>query len=650
MKRHAALCIIMSLLFVHVAHPVFADQEDLEVTATVNPRQADLTLSLSGSVQNGATVSPGAEIQYTISYVSRSNSSFPLQIVATWEEGLVLGTESNYIAVFDYMGGTATTGKGGAEPIIDLIQRTITWNIPSVSASDTLREVSFKLKVKSSFVTSSSLSAYVRVSGRYLSTSLNSQSHQIIVQPPAVTPTPTPTPTGYPFRQFVFESISLEHVDSTSALMTVTTSLDSTLQVSYGLCRNKVRDQTLTLDEISSFHEVWLTDLTPNTAYCVQISAISPGTGKTITSDVYVIKTAGEGSAITVSQTRTMWQNIQLDSSEVSHLVVPKNIPLVMILEVSNADAVARLDGVFINRSVLGVSTLVKRNEEQVSFIEIAPGVFSAEIMSPSIRDEYLFTLSITDTQGKYSRVTIPHTYRIGDRMRVRDQDDLPIENAQIRIERYEESRDRFVALGDAFSLAESAEGFSLPFQTNAEGELPIALPLGTYRIQTEAIGHASQRSEFILDQKTKSYPIITLAKRDSLWTGIDWMTQSVRMVLRTFSSDKSIYFKTHTLFSAGFVLQMVIALVALLGIAMQLGIINKLGGKIGRVLRDLDRRFLEFFFGAWAVLNLIITVFFISELGWITSLPYIGMTLLIGSVDIAYIVAQELRALQKPA
>lgn len=38
------------------------------------------------------------------------------------------------------------------------------------------------------------------------------------------------------------------------------------------------------------------------------------------------------------------------------------------------------------------VSTLVKRNVEQVSFIEIAPGVVSAEIMSPSIRDEYLFT------------------------------------------------------------------------------------------------------------------------------------------------------------------------------------------------------------------------------------------------------------------
>jgi hypothetical protein len=636
----------MSLLFVHVAHPVFADQEDLEVTATVNPRQADLTLSLSGSVQNGATVSPGAEIQYTISYVSRSNSSFPLQIVATWEEGLVLGTESNYIAVFDYMGGTATTGKGGAEPIIDLIQRTITWNIPSVSASDTFREVSFKLKVKSSFVTTNSLSAYVRASGRYLSASLNSQSHQIIVQPPAVTPTPSPTPTGYPFSQFVFEAISLEHVDSTSALMTVTTSLDSTLQVSYGLCRNKVRDQTLTLDEISSFHEVWLTDLTPNTAYCVQISAISPGTGKTITSDIYVIKTAGAGQAITVSQTRTIWQNIQLDSSDVSHLVVPKNIPLVMIVEIESAGVVSQIDGVFINRSVLGVSTLVNRNVEQVSFIEIARGVFSAEIMSPSVRDEYLFALSITDSQGKYSRITIPHTYRVADRLRIRDQQDAPIENAKVRIERYEESRDRFVAFGDAFSFTEISEGFALPFYANADGEIPLALPLGSYRIQTSAIGHAPTVSEFVLDQQTNSYPIITLAHRGSFWTGIDWMTESVAMVLRTFFSDKSLYFRTHILFSAGLAFQMVIALIALLGIAMQLGIINRMGGKIGRVLRDLDRRLLEFFFGGWAILNLTVTVFFISERGWVSSLPYIGITFLIVVVDIAYLVVKELHSI----
>lgn len=630
--------------------PVFADQEDLAVTATVNPTQADLSLSLSASVPNGATVTPGTEIQYTISYVPRPNTGYPLQLVATWEEGLVLGTDSNYVPVFDYVIGSASLGKGGAEPIIDLLQRTITWNISSVSAQDVAREVSFKLKVKSSFITTRSLSAYVRASGKYQSTSITSQSHQIIIQPPSITPpiTLTPTPLKPQFAEYWFETISLEHVDNTAALMTVVTSLDSTLQVRYGLCGKKELDQSLSLDELSSYHEVWLTELAPNSAYCVQIQALNPASGKTITSDIYIIKTAGEGEVIRVTQTRTMWQNIQLDSSKISHLVVPNTIPLVMMLEIENPEAVSQINGVFVNRSVLGVSTLINRNVEQVSFIEIARGVFSAEIMSPSVRDEYLFTLSITDSQGRFTRTVVPHTYRIVDRLRVRDENDTPIENAEVRIERYEESRKRFIPLKDAFSFAEVAEGFSLPFHANAEGEIPLALPLGTYRIQTSAIGYAPAVSEFVLDQQTKSYPIITLSQRSSLWTGIDWMMQSVNMVLRTFSSDKSLYFRTNMLFSAGLVLQMVIALIALIGIAMQLGIINRIGGKIGRVVRDLDRRLLELFFGSWAVFNLILTVFFISERGWIASLPYIGITLLIIAIDIAYIVVQELHSFAK--
>lgn len=323
-KMLGIIAALYILIFSQYFWYVWADDNNLNVTATIQPKPSDITLTISSDKIEGSEIVPLETVTFTISYQVTPYTGFPLEIVGSWEQGLIEGT-STYIDVYDYVLASATNAHDNTPPVIDLLNNKITWSMSSVSYSTTPHEISFQLKVKDSFLTENRIIVY------------------------------------------------------------------------------------------------------------------------------------------------------------------------------TNAENISLFEGEFVNRSVLGLTTSSSPNIQKVDFIEIAPGVFSAEIMTPHLIDRYYFTLRIKNTLGSFTKRVIQYSYQVADPIRIIDKNDRPIENAFLQIERFEESRKEYVLLNKAFPQSPLAKSFFQPYYSDQDGYIFVALPVGKYRLTATAIGYQQLLQEFYL-------------------------------------------------------------------------------------------------------------------------------------------------------
>jgi len=469
---------------------------------------------------------------------------------------------------------------------------------------------------------------------------------------PTATPGPagstTPAPSVAPtFKDFKFEKVSVEHVGEDNAIFTSTTSLDATVIVKYDLCSTDDFGQELVLDENTRYHEILFENLTPDTAYCFKIFATNKLLNKTINSDIFIFKTAKEGTSYRVLSTRTLWNSLQLNAKTSKRLVVPDNLPVVIAVEMDNPENIQTLKGTFVSRSVLGVSTIAQNNVQQVQFAEVAPDTFSAEIATPNILDNYFFTLEITDRFGKYSKTVTPYSFLVSKPLKVIDRQEKPIEAAYVQIERFEESRKQYYPFNSAFTFLNTGKGFFQPFYTDHEGLLNIALPLGKYRITTRAIGYANTVQEFYLGEDTQTYPKVIMQSQFSLADTIEYLKFAIAIVYQTLFSDAGSYFSTKILLSFGLLVQvLMLAILGLFGLG-RIGIADRIHSRLGKILKDFERELFELFMGIWSLMNVTVSILFVLFRGFDSALPFIVMTVIVGLADIAIFLYKEKQLLK---
>ena len=135
-------------------------------------------------------------MEYKLSYTSNLTFSSNFQVVASWTQGTIGNSSAPSIDIVNYATNTATDGYGGAKPIIDTVNRTITWNLSSFPGNST-QSVSFQLVTLDSFtgLENVAFTATGKIVGIGIESLQSSVTSYYSVSAPLETPAATLTPT-----------------------------------------------------------------------------------------------------------------------------------------------------------------------------------------------------------------------------------------------------------------------------------------------------------------------------------------------------------------------------------------------------------------------------------------------------------------------
>ncbi len=148
MRKTALNSIMLIALAISFISPL-ANAASLTVTATVPAKADDFSSTLSND-DAGITHGKDEEITYVITYGSSISYSSSVVIEASWSRGTLEGDQYPSLDVASYVAGSASDAEGGYSPIIDTINRKITWNIGTLAGNSSDKTVTFKLKTTSS--------------------------------------------------------------------------------------------------------------------------------------------------------------------------------------------------------------------------------------------------------------------------------------------------------------------------------------------------------------------------------------------------------------------------------------------------------------------------------------------------------------------
>ncbi|TXI33752.1 MAG: hypothetical protein E6Q53_02545, partial [Candidatus Moraniibacteriota bacterium] len=292
-KKLFLLFLIASIFFPNLVHS--EERRDLNVTATVPADPSDFSVQME-QLTSGDNFPQGTNIEYEITYGSELNTPVNFTLETQWYEGET-EDQSTTVSVVDYLSGSATDAYGGASPVIDTVNKKITWGITNFppNASQTVR---FKLRTNTNYQGSQIVT--FKVAGRidgpgFITPDSNVFSTYLYSAPPTPTPSPTasipspgptssPTPTTAPSNP-EFQSIQIRTISDDSAQIYIQTLPATKSVIKYGTSlkslTKSVSSSTFTTDQF-----ITLTGLSPKTVYYFQVTSTTPA-GKQITSDVY---------------------------------------------------------------------------------------------------------------------------------------------------------------------------------------------------------------------------------------------------------------------------------------------------------------------------------------------------------------------------
>ncbi len=506
--------------------------DQIAITATIDPHISDLPISIA-SLTPGTQFSENSTIQYQITYGLSTTPSFPLTIQASWSQGTVQGSPTPSVDILDYVVGSATSAYGGTTPVIDTVNRTITWTINSIPGGTTNQTVNFSLKTNSSYTGTSLVSFDVSAhsaSGSTITpdTSLTQNYLYQASLVPTVTPitatptsvpststTTTPTPTNLPTKiPLAFSDISINSISFSSATISVSTTKNTTLTLYYGTSITSLSKSVKTI--IPKTQDlITLNDLTPDTNYFFKIIA-TDSSGNTVKSDIFTLKTAKISTAPSVnlnSLIATSNKNILLNPTVtvekpngLNYIVVPKSTVFEIQFALDKYALVKTIQAFVKNKNVLGFNT-IDENQAYSNFadlVEIQPGIYTGKLKSQPEKGIYELMIRIVDFYGNIKEQKIAEVI-VTDKFLIVDKKGDPIENARILLSLYNEKSKVYDVISPEVLQIEN------PSYSNPDGTVDIVLPIGKYKASVSGIGYNDKTLEFEVGPYALNYPKIAL-------------------------------------------------------------------------------------------------------------------------------------------
>lgn len=544
MSKHRLLFFCVMFLFAgfFIAH-VFADETaNVSVTATVPPQISDFQYQLV-STDGYTTVPQNTTLSYKIIYGAQQSAAFTTTttIVADWSSDQTSGGTD----ILNYIQGSATHGYGNASPVVDLINKTITWTI-SLPNGVTNQSITFQLKTNGddTYTTAVPFTIKVIMSNQYVSLSPQTLTQTYKYAPsttltpttqPSTSATPTPsllkgvssllTPTPSPSTapsSLLPNSISLDVVGITQSTATflITTKEASLDTVAFG--QNQIAlTNRLKTDSYDLTHSVSLENLQPDTSYFFQVTAVDQ-TGNAITSDLFTFHTAlpSQPPSLADAIINITSNNAILVTNSAKESTQPKEQSVALVNQDSSFDvffklsqsiSIKTIQAIVRNTQVLGANTMQAANSEDVltaAMIEESPNVYIAHINGLP-KGNYDIYVHVADIKGNIIEQKITEV-RIISPLTVYDiKTHRPIDDVRLLFLVFDMTTHQFLPLPPYLSSS-----IKNPSYTDTKGTVSLNLPEGQYEVIASAFSYDQEKILFVLgSRKGQNLPTIYLHK-----------------------------------------------------------------------------------------------------------------------------------------
>lgn len=513
----------------------------LSVTATV-PAQADDYSAALSSNETNTILGQDKTITYTITYGSILTYDTPITLKASWSRGTIDGNNDPSVDVFSYVPGSASNGYGSASPVVDTINRTITWTISSLPGNTINKTVTFQLRTSSSltaptkvsFSTSSQLEGpgiqtpKSTIQNYFQTTSSTSPTNTPI---PTQTPTPTPIksnptpahdvtplPTQTPLRaQSKITAVEVRTILPDQISLDVNLSNPGSIMIDYGPNLSGF-ERRVTDSSGSRLHLVTLEDLAPSTQYFYQVKAVV--NGKTLTSDIYSIITGHQGdiptpviSTLVIASNNTILTSPMQPSSALASATPTIHLPTENVYDfhitIPDSENLRLAQAVVRRHNVLGINSFIAQADastDGVDLIEISPHIFAGKLKTPPETGLYDIFLRLTDSGGNITEKKISELQVLKRFVVLNSRTKEPIEAASVLLSIWNSSKNRFVLLRSETTSTQN------PQFTDRKGNIQVILAPGRYKAIITNLDFKQQEVLFTIgDNPGDGYPEVLL-------------------------------------------------------------------------------------------------------------------------------------------
>jgi hypothetical protein len=516
------LCSLLGNIFLSATHG--QSSSSIGVRATVPASPTDFQAELV-AVNPDSVVSQNKILTYEMSYGTYLSYPATSVIVQTeWSLGTIAGDATPTIAGLNYVTGSATIGYNNTVPVVDPINRRITWTFPVFPANISDQKVTFQLRTTNTYkgVEDITFTITGRVLGSGTSTpdSTLTQVYKTDLRvPPTETPgipSPSRIPTATPIiaRPFQFGGVAIDTIGTDSASLQVQLTSPGTITVAYGQQPNKL---TSSMHELipKTRHLIYLTALAKNQTHYFQVTAKND-LGKIINSDIFTFITAKDEQAITIIPNSILLtsNNVGLYHPQTKEdkqqlVVIPQHAAIIARFTIADPTTVHSIELFLRNDMVLAASAL---NQEELSEYGLMQALASGDYVGQVTSDvpgKYTLFVRLIDNHGNIAEQAIA-TVRISQPFQIFEKGTgRPIEHAKVLFSVYNQQTKIYDI------ISQTAVGIQNPMYSTSEGIVPIVLPVSEYKAAITALGYEDATITFLLGaDNDEIYPTVYLEKQ----------------------------------------------------------------------------------------------------------------------------------------
>jgi hypothetical protein len=509
------LIFILFLTMPHVQAQVATpgpSQKNVSVSAIVPPKASDFQFTFR--YEGSSLVSQDQSITYEIIYGASSSAGLTTNntIVVNYSDNKA--PDKSYLV--EYIIGSATKGYGGVQPVIDTLNRTITWRLASLPEGTMDQKVSFQLRANGNTHDMKRLtfSSRASLSNEYLSLPTQGLNQDYLFDPLRVTPGPTatpgpranPTPTPAALQ---FIDVSLNSLSQSSAEIAVAANNPVRASIAYGTSPTTLTQRS-TLTALRNYNLIKIDNLTPSTIYYYQV-IITDASGKSIRSDIMTFVTAqqsdatftGKDAYIVTSGDTVLLSNVLEETTDFSSFfLLPNNTGYKLTYTFNAAPSLKRLEAIVRNDN--GIVQRVQMTAEDLR-------TYTAQLRTNNI-GSYSVDLLQYDADGNIIGRRLANM-KVSPRFKVLNaQSSSPISDARVSLQ-------KFNPITKQFEVFENAT-VKNPSFTDLQGEVTMIFNAGSYRVTVGAFGFKEKSVDFTIGPEDGSgYPTVFL-EQDLFNTG----------------------------------------------------------------------------------------------------------------------------------
>ena len=524
----------------------------LSVTGIVPGSASDFTVTVAPTSPQ-STYAQNTTIPFTLTYQSNlSSAAGPLTLVANWSRGTVSGDTVPTLDLLDYVDTSAGNAYGGAVPVIDLVNRTITWTITSLPTGVGTQTLNFSLKTNENYTGSSQVSltvdASITNSGiispatqqslTYQYTSSSTSTSTTTTSDDSSTDTSTTTtttstststttveptsfiaPTTTPAvvtPEPVLSLIDIVGLTDTTAAIQVESNVPLRFSILYGTSIDNLDNRINAITTGNNFvFEV--ANLLKEDTYYFQIVARDEN-GNDVESQFYSFTTAQtedvpivENDSIVISSNDNVLLNpeLTLDEEVIDYVVIPTQQNYEIKFKLANSENIDRIQLFLRDPKVQGITSYQKDGVEETKtaqMVALNDGWFKGRLLALDETKTYQIVARMFTKDGVINEQAISSVKYVLPLNVMSAWTEEPLEKARVELSYFNTNTQLYTEVSPVIY------GALEPLYSEPDGNVDMVLPVGRYKATISSLGYRTKEVEFYLGKDdAQTYPVVTL-------------------------------------------------------------------------------------------------------------------------------------------